>query len=104
MDMKKLAPWNWFKKENENMGKTVPVRRGDGLHEDLRTGTPLQAFHREVDRLFADMFQGFGVPSAFGRKDLLMSGRLKSGQSDGWNRKDVLLIRIFKKNNSKVLT
>jgi hypothetical protein len=27
MDMKKLAPWNWFKKETENMGKTVPVKR-----------------------------------------------------------------------------
>jgi HSP20 family protein len=70
MDMKKLAPWNWFKKENENMGKTVPVKRGDGLQEDRQTGNPLHALHREVDRLFADMFQGFGMPSGFGRKDL----------------------------------
>lgn len=27
MDMKKLAPWNWFKKENEHFGKTVRVSR-----------------------------------------------------------------------------
>ncbi len=70
MDMKKLAPWNWFKKENENMGKTVPVKRSDGAPEERRMGNPLQAFHQELDRLFADMFQGFGMPSASGRKDL----------------------------------
>lgn len=70
MDMKKLAPWNWFKKENENMGKTVPVRRSDRATEDMHIKNPLQAFHHEVDRLFADMVKGFGMPSAFQRKDL----------------------------------
>ena len=26
MDMKKLAPWNWFKKEEEEAVKTVPIK------------------------------------------------------------------------------
>lgn len=25
MDIKKLAPWNWFKKEEEENGSIVPV-------------------------------------------------------------------------------
>jgi hypothetical protein len=29
MDMKKLAPWNWFKKEHENADKTIPVKRDE---------------------------------------------------------------------------
>jgi HSP20 family protein len=88
MDMKKLAPWNWFKKENEHFGKTVPVKRSDGVPKDRLMDNPLQAFHQEVDRLFADLFQGFGMPSVFGRKegipmeDDLFKPRLDLGAAD----------------------
>ncbi len=39
MDLKKLAPWNWFKKEQE------------------------QEQHNEIDRLFERAFRGFGLQS-----------------------------------------
>lgn len=32
MDIKKFAPWNWFKKEEEEAGSSVPVVRSDGLN------------------------------------------------------------------------
>ena len=43
MDIKKLAPWNWFKKEDEETGSVVPVQisghlvlhRGLGLGGDI---------------------------------------------------------------------
>jgi HSP20 family protein len=65
MDMKKLAPWNWFKKENEHSAGTIPVRRGDASSSDPMTEHPLGKFHREIDRLFEDAFPGFGLGSGF---------------------------------------
>lgn len=62
MDMKKLAPWNWFKKEHEDAVETVPVKRDSSM-----TGMsgaldhPLHRFHREVDRLFENAFRGLGL-------------------------------------------
>lgn len=53
MDIKKLAPWNWFKNEEEEEQQSlVPVER---RHLRTRTGQniydPLQAFN-ELDRIF----------------------------------------------------
>ncbi len=57
----KLAPWNWFKKEHENADKTIPVRRDITSSEVSRVPDhPLHRFYLEVDRLFEDMFRGFG--------------------------------------------
>jgi HSP20 family protein len=56
MDIKKLNPWNWFKKE-ENETPNVPVQRGDQPYAD-----PLVHLHREFDRLFDDAFRRFGLP------------------------------------------
>lgn len=61
MELKQLAPWNWFKKEHETEGRMLPVMR----HSDT-TGypAPLAQFHQEFDRLFENFFQGFPfVPS-----------------------------------------
>lgn len=61
MDIKKLAPWNWFKKEQEDAGRTVPVQQQTTADPTLTGGDhPLVAFHREFDRLFNRMMQGFG--------------------------------------------
>jgi HSP20 family protein len=77
MDVKKLIPWNWFKKEEEDAGKPVPVKR-EGVGE--RSGTfssPLQLVHHEIDRLFDEAFRGFGlVPFGFERP--LLSGVAES--------------------------
>jgi HSP20 family protein len=67
MDIKRLAPWNWFKKEQENVERTIPVQHGGMLKPTLDQGHPLADFHREFDRLFESMLQGFGrSPSGFG--------------------------------------
>ncbi|MBW2109047.1 MAG: Hsp20/alpha crystallin family protein [Deltaproteobacteria bacterium] len=59
MNIKKLAPWNWFKKEQEEEGKSLPV-----VHKHTETGYPhpLMQIHQEIDRLFDDMFRSFAWP------------------------------------------
>lgn len=63
IDIKKWNPWNWFRKEDEQEGRSVAVRResrdGGGL-PSLYTGNPLWDLHREMDRLFDNVFQRFG--------------------------------------------
>ena len=66
MDIKKLVPWNWFKKEEEDSGRMVPVRRESPTHAIFGLDSPLGHFHREIDRLFERMFQEFGL-APFGR-------------------------------------
>jgi HSP20 family protein len=70
MDFKKLAPWNWFKKEEEAEG-TVPVRRADSpsKHNDNTYENPVVNFHREVDRLFENTFRDLGLSAL--RNDLV---------------------------------
>ena len=69
MELKKLAPWNWFKNEEE-VNHAVPVKHGDkaplypGRHHD-----PMLQIHRDIDHLFDQFFRGWGFPQAggFGR-------------------------------------
>jgi len=63
MDIKKLAPWNWFKKEDESASSVIPVQ-----HKELRSSGsdifarhPLFQLHRAVDRIFEDACKGFAV-------------------------------------------
>lgn len=58
MNIGKLAPWNWFRKEEEMGGAHLPVRR-DG--RDVQAANPIERMRREMDRLFDDFFRGFGV-------------------------------------------
>lgn len=61
MSIKKWIPWNWFKREEENTGSTVPVQRASAPdHGYAPAGNPLDQFHREFDRLFEQVFGGFG--------------------------------------------
>ena len=61
MSVKKWIPWNWFKKEEEEAGQTVPVQRhSDGKRENANYN-PIAQFHHEVDRLFDQTFRGFGL-------------------------------------------
>lgn len=65
MDIKKWVPWNWFKKEEEDAGKTVPVKHASAQEQDGAFASPLRQFHQEIDRLFNQAFLGFGL-SPFG--------------------------------------
>jgi HSP20 family protein len=61
MDLKKWVPWNWFKKEEEDAGKTVPVKREDAHDPGGMFASPIQQFHHEIDRLFDQMYHGFAL-------------------------------------------
>ena len=66
MDINKLAPWNWFKKEQEQEGKSLPVLRKDAPSN--YSTNPLVQVHQEIDRMFDDVFRSFGFPFMnFGR-------------------------------------
>ncbi len=69
MDIKKWIPWNWFKKEEEeDAGKTSPVKREDAKGQISAPVHPLLHFHQEIDRLFDQAFRSFGLaPLAFDR-------------------------------------
>lgn len=55
MDIKKLAPWNWFKEE-EAQNKSVPLST---------TGqsciSPLSQLHQEIDRIFDNVLRSVGI-------------------------------------------
>ncbi len=62
MDIKKLAPWNWFRKEQEEDAQvqTLPEKLKD-THSPYEH--PVLKLHSEIDRLFERAFQGSGFPS-----------------------------------------
>ena len=77
MNIKKWVPWNWFKKEEEDAGKMVPVKRESAKEQSGAFVHPLQQFHQEIDRLLDNAFRGFGLTS-FGF-DQALSPRLTEG-------------------------
>lgn len=60
MELKKLAPWNWFKKEEE-MDHGVPIKQGKagGIPGQY---DPMLQLHRDIDHLFDRFFRGFHAP------------------------------------------
>ena len=62
MDFKKLVPWNWFKNEEKESGSTatVPIQQHAGTPQRQLSGAVGQ-LHQEVDKLFNNFFQGFGL-------------------------------------------
>jgi HSP20 family protein len=64
VNLKKLAPWNWIKKEQEVQQGASPISPGSaGAVASLPSASrdPLLQLHREVDRLFDEAFAGFGL-------------------------------------------
>lgn len=57
MDIKKLNPWNWFSREEEQ-ARHVPVERGVP-----QLYSPLAQLHTDIDKMFDSVFRGFGLPS-----------------------------------------
>ena len=86
MAIRDLIPWG-----RNGSRSAVPSTRGEEVH-------PLLTFHREMNRLFDDVFRGFEVPSAFGRSGLTWpsvevseaDNRLKvAAEIPGMDEKDV---------------
>lgn len=76
LDIKKFNPWNWFKQEEDNeksreFSSNQQLRRHSGNTLPMAYQyNPLWNIHREIDRLFDDVFSQFsasplnrGVPS-----------------------------------------
>lgn len=62
MELKNLlTPWNWFKKEEE---QSQPAR---SQNVSRSSDHPLARFHRDLDQLFDNVFQGF--PLSPGRRE-----------------------------------
>ena len=71
MDIKKLAPWNWFKKENGDDGHTIPVRYNKVKDRDRDKDRSLSVLHDEVDRLFDDFFNRSALSPFRSRSSML---------------------------------
>jgi len=69
MDIKKTAPWNWFKKESGD-NNTIPEKYNKDKKNRYSTRS-LSVLHDEVDRLFDDFFSGSGLSSSFSRSGML---------------------------------
>ena len=77
MDLKKLAPWNWFRREEEERVAALPVRSTGRASPKRSFHGPLGQLHQEMDQLFDNFFTGFGLsPSGPGGT---LSGSLTDG-------------------------
>ncbi|WP_420427348.1 Hsp20/alpha crystallin family protein [Algiphilus sp.] len=70
MNWKKLSPWNWFKKENQQVERPG----GERAMRHPAAEHPLARMHREMDRLFEDVFSSFGIPDPLMRGSLPQPG------------------------------
>jgi HSP20 family protein len=70
MDIKKLAPWNWFKRENEESGNAIPVKY---KNKSVNNYSPVSSgiMHDEMDRLFDEFFSGSALSPFRSRPSVL---------------------------------
>lgn len=61
MDIKKLAPWNWFKKEDGDSGHAIPVKSNKNKVSNSLSPHSSSIFQDEMDKLFDSFFNGFGL-------------------------------------------
>ena len=66
MEFKKLAPWNWFKKEEDNDQAVPTTHRGKQSDMVGRHYDPLRYFHRDFDLMLDRYFREFGLPQTLG--------------------------------------
>lgn len=63
MDIKKFAPWNWFKNEEGEKGSSVPVKlnKVQATYPESNIYNPIDHLHREMNHLFGNVFSGHRV-------------------------------------------
>ncbi len=102
IDVKKWNPWNWFRNEQEQEGRSVTVRQQDsptGWLPSLYGDHPLWNLHREMDRMFDGVMQRFSALSPSNGLMLKPSVDIREGKKDyqitievpGVDEKDVKL-------------
>ena len=89
MSMRKWIPWNWFKKEEEDTGKPVPVQRASVDDQLPALTRSLARFHQEIDRLFDRALRyfdlspfGFNRPQGLQMSDGMLRPTLDLGATD----------------------
>ncbi|MCB2183039.1 MAG: Hsp20/alpha crystallin family protein [Desulfobulbaceae bacterium] len=94
MDFRKLAPWNWFKNEEEESEMTMPVKR-TGPNEPLgRIYSPIGQLHQEMEQLFDHFFRDNGASPFRSGKHLssfMAEGLLKPTLDIGANDKEYVI-------------
>lgn len=58
MDLRKLAPWNWFNKENERADDAVPVKRRHFIGNNSML-TPSSNDFSDIDPFLDPAFNGY---------------------------------------------
>ncbi|MBK6896045.1 MAG: Hsp20/alpha crystallin family protein [Alphaproteobacteria bacterium] len=58
MNIEKWAPWNWFRHEQEQANQ-----KPQGTDLTFYGNNPFGELHREMDRMFNQVFQGAGFPA-----------------------------------------
>jgi HSP20 family protein len=74
MDFKKLAPWNWFKDEENETGSQIAVSHGGQKHTPGQVSDPLHMLHRDMNDLLGRFLHGYGDP--LNRMENLFPGSL----------------------------
>jgi len=74
MDFSKLAPWNWFKDEEESKSKVVPVKKHESTIVD--NTNPLLNVQKELENMFEVLHKNFEDTLAPFKSDKLFQ--------DGW--------------------
>ncbi|MEJ2045302.1 MAG: Hsp20/alpha crystallin family protein [Reinekea sp.] len=81
MDLERIKPWNWFKHEDQ-LASQIPVSKNDKKTTLSQSASehPLMHLHREMDRLFDNVWRSFGVDtqSGFSRMPSLFDRELAS--------------------------
>ena len=69
MDLKRLSPWNWFQKEQDqareqqNLNPVPANRSGRNVSRPAtRADDPITALHQQMQDLFEDVTRQFGMP------------------------------------------
>lgn len=70
MDFKKLAPWNWFKKE-ENGEAVIPVQRPFSKKSHVQPSGSFLQLQRDMDKLFDNIAKKYGLSHLARQNSLL---------------------------------
>lgn len=61
MELKKFSPWNWFRKEQEQI--PAPHRQGLSTVHQAPGADPFYSMQQQMNQVFDDLSRRFGVPS-----------------------------------------
>ncbi|MEE4241833.1 MAG: Hsp20/alpha crystallin family protein [Desulfopila sp.] len=88
MDLKKLAPWNWFKKEDEEASTSpIPVDRKNIGSTVESYPQPLHHFQQQMEQLFDRFFRDFSSRGYYSGEtaNMVQSGFLRPFVNVGGN-------------------